>query len=212
MKRLIVLLAAGTLLVLSGCSTGAVESEAAAAMGTDESSQTASRLMMLTFALEDTDLAVTSQQAQDLLPLWKAYSAVTSSDNAASQEVEALNRQIQETMTAAQLAVMEDGDFDNQAFAQVMQEYGAGNQRARSNPDSSSDFQSPGSGEFGGRPESGGGMPGGGGGAPAELGGGAGMAAMDSEDQENMPAGSGGGMMTGLIDPLIELLEVRAAE
>jgi hypothetical protein len=212
MKRFILLLAAGAILVLSGCSTSAVEKEAAAAMGTDESAQTASRLMMLTFALEDTDLAVTPQQAQDLLPLWKTYRAVTSSDNAASQELEALNNQIQETMTAAQLAVMEDGDFDNQAFARIMQEYGGGMQRARSDSDSSSDFQGPGSGEIGGRPGGGGEMPGGGGGAPAELGSGAGMAAMDSEDQENMPAGSGGGMMTGLIDPFIDLLEARAAE
>ncbi|MBN1267923.1 MAG: hypothetical protein JXA25_20695, partial [Anaerolineales bacterium] len=63
MKKTI-LLCVAALLILSSCSGAAVETEAAAAMGTDENSQTASRLLMLTFSLEETDLAITPQQAQ----------------------------------------------------------------------------------------------------------------------------------------------------
>ena len=62
------------------------------------------QLLIGTLKLEDTDLAVTSAQAADLLPLWEALQSLSTSSITAAQEVDAVIAQIKTTMSAAQLA------------------------------------------------------------------------------------------------------------
>jgi hypothetical protein len=62
-----------------------------------------SQLAAGTLSLEGGDLAVSSEQAVALVPLWQAYRALSQSDTTAPAELEALTNQIVETMTSAQI-------------------------------------------------------------------------------------------------------------
>ncbi|HLC01439.1 MAG TPA: hypothetical protein VJK02_00250 [Anaerolineales bacterium] len=64
----------------------------------------ATQLVVGTLKLEETDLAITADQAQGLVPLWQAYRSLLTSQTSAQQELEALVGQIEEAMTADQLA------------------------------------------------------------------------------------------------------------
>ncbi len=65
------------------------------------------KLALGSMKLEETDYPITAVQAQALLPYWKALSALSQSDTAAIQEVEAVLKQIQAQMSAEQLAAMD---------------------------------------------------------------------------------------------------------
>jgi len=65
---------------------------------------TATELLVGTFKLEDTDLAVTFAQAKQLLPLWQTLQALSTSNTAADQEINAVVDQIKSTMTSQQMA------------------------------------------------------------------------------------------------------------
>ena len=86
------------------------------------SSQT--ELILGTFKLEDTDLAVSSAQASALLPLYKALLSLSQSDTAAAAEIEALVRQIQESMSSEQLEAIADMTLTRQDIFNVAQEFG----------------------------------------------------------------------------------------
>ena len=64
---------------------------------------TATQLLVGTFKLEDTDLAVTSAQARQLLPLWQTLQELSSSNTAASEEINAVVDQIKSSMTMQQM-------------------------------------------------------------------------------------------------------------
>jgi len=213
MKKVLILLAAILIILLSACSAAAAATEAADTVGTDERAQTLSRLILLTFTLEDTDQAVTPAQAQDLLPLWKAARAINNSDNAADQELDAVYRQIAETMTAGQLSMMNDGDIDMQAFSQIMQQYGVSARSQSDSSDNTTGFSPGAGGGFGGGPGAGGGIPGGGA-PPADFAGGASPDAAGAQTTGTAGGrqGAGSGAAQFLLDPLIELLKARAAE
>lgn len=166
------------------------------------------RLMMGTFLLEDTEYAVTSEQATNLVILWKAYRSLSTSDNFALEEVVALLNQIQDTMTPRQLDTITGMEIVQEDMFAMAQELG---------------IVSDGFGEFGGGegdgegfPEggpggfSGGGFPGGdgpGGQGPGGFGG-----DLDPEAIATLRAerkGSGGRVNSFLLDPLIELLESK---
>ena len=53
--------------------------------------------------LDGTEQAVTSKQAQELLPMWQVYQDISNSSTAAQSEVDGLVEQIQETMSAGQM-------------------------------------------------------------------------------------------------------------
>lgn len=82
------------------------------------------QLVVGTFRLEDTDLAVDAAQAADLLSLWKGYRILSSSDSTAVPELVAVLSQIQETMTADQLQAISDMHLTNNDLAALMQEQG----------------------------------------------------------------------------------------
>lgn len=81
-------------------------------------------LMMATFQLEKTEHAITVEQAEELLPLWKVYQNLVNSDIAAEAEREALINQIAGVMTEEQMAYLESDELDPQETMALMAEYG----------------------------------------------------------------------------------------
>jgi hypothetical protein len=181
------------------------------------------QLLVGTFELEEGDLAVSAEQAAELLPLWKAYAALGSDDSAVAMELEALVTQIQETMTAEQNRAIADMQLTAEDMAGVMQELGisaTGAARSRDTEGSGSTAGGLARGGFGGGGFPGGGAPGGGGAMPGGGMPGGGM------PEGGMPAGAfpggeettGGGaqvtrmqgmLLNPLIEALVELLESK---
>ncbi len=85
---------------------------------------TGTRLALGTLNLEGTDLAVTAEQAAGLLPLWKAVRSMGSSDTASSEEIDALYEQIQESMTADQMAAINSMNLTQEQISSLMQKFG----------------------------------------------------------------------------------------
>ena len=81
------------------------------------------QLIIGTFALEKSDYVVTKEQAQELLPLWKVLKNLLTSDSASSVEIDALVNQIQETMTADQLAYINDQVSSAESYQAILSEY-----------------------------------------------------------------------------------------
>jgi hypothetical protein len=61
-------------------------------------------LLVGTFKLENTSLAINSAQASTLLPLWETLQSLASSNTTASQEVDAVVSQIESSMSADQVS------------------------------------------------------------------------------------------------------------
>jgi hypothetical protein len=89
-------------LILAACGTAQTASSSSAS-STAEALPAATQLILGTFKLEETENAVTSEQAAELLPLWQVYQGLTVSGTSAQAEIDALIAQIQETMTASQV-------------------------------------------------------------------------------------------------------------
>jgi len=62
------------------------------------------QLLVGTIKLETTDLAVSSEQASQLLPLWETLQSLEASGTAATEEVQAVVDQIKSTMSAQQIS------------------------------------------------------------------------------------------------------------
>ncbi len=80
-----------------------------------------SQLMIGTLELAETEMAVTAEQAADLLPLWQASRSLSRSGTGATEEIDAIVMQIEEAMTPEQIqliAGMMLTRADNQALAQ----------------------------------------------------------------------------------------------
>jgi len=77
-----------------------------------------------TLRLDQTENALTAEQAQELLPLWQTMRVLSESDTAAQQEIDALAEQIQETMTAEQRQAITDMNLSREDMMSVMQEQG----------------------------------------------------------------------------------------
>jgi hypothetical protein len=81
------------------------------------------QLIVGTFRLEETPLAVTSEQASELVPLWQLLRALSGTDSANQIETEAVLTQIQEAMTSEQLAAIQEmrlTNADNQALLESL--------------------------------------------------------------------------------------------
>lgn len=176
------------------------------------------RLAVGILKLEGTEWAVTAEQAQTLLPLWKAVKSLSNSDTASSEEIQALYEQIQESLTAEQLQQIQALSLTQDDLRSLMEQYGI-------------QFNMPAGGDgtltqeqiatrVAQRAQSGGGMPmGGPGGMPPEAGMGAGAppGMMEQNGQQITPDPTrmaqrrGLGMNRLFLDPLIQLLETRAA-
>jgi hypothetical protein len=82
------------------------------------------QLALGTLQLEETDKAVDEVQATELLTLWQAYRSLSNSDTAASLEVEAVLRQIQDTMTGDQIAAIAEMRLTSDSITALIEEGG----------------------------------------------------------------------------------------
>jgi hypothetical protein len=100
-KWMLVSMVISLVLVLTAC--GSAQSSTAIASDSTVLSLEG-QLLVGTLKLENTDLAVTYEQAQELLPLWETLQSLASSGTAASQEVDAVVSQIENVMSAQQIS------------------------------------------------------------------------------------------------------------
>jgi len=163
-------------------------------------------LLVGSLKLEDTDQAVSTDEAAKLLPLWQAYRSLSTSQTAAEAEVEALLNQIQSTMTSDQVQAIKAMNLTSTDMMNLMQSIGTGmGPRGTPNPQSTPGFDLPGGGFPSGSPPSGsaggptGNMPSGG----AMPGGDAGRVIVGGD--AGRATGLGGGpMLQGTQDPSIQ--------
>ena|GEM_PF-1026551 len=192
------------------------------------------KLAIGTLKLESTDLAVTAKEANDLLPLWKAVKSLSASDTAAPAEIQALYKQIEGVMTSEQTQAIQKMTWTQDDMQALMTQYGvqfgngqgqssqtltADQQATRTALQMSSRIRNSGGGGFpgGGGPPAGGpggGPPAGGGGGfdggPGGFGGeGTSTTGTPQPGQDNRSGGMG--MNSMFVDPLIKLLQTRAA-
>ena len=202
MKKWYVFVSLLILAMLVACSAGGETSGTATQTAVlqenyDDALSAAGQLALGSLKLEDTELALTVSQAETLLPFWQAYQTLGASDTASDVEINAVLKQIQNTLGAEQLSTIADMQLTSEDVTTWMQESGVSMGRM-GRSDDGEDSGTTGFGGFGG------GMPGGGG----MLGGGGG----------GMPAGGmemgGAGMFTGEGDsemPEIDAEEMMAA-
>ena len=172
------------------------------------------QLLIGTFKLENTDIAVDAEQATELLPLWKAYRSLSGSDSASSLELEALVDQIQETMTPEQVQATAEMHLTGADMLALAQERGIEMAQGRwgdLSPEQRETMQA--QRQAGGSGVPGMGRPGGAGGVPG-IRPGAGGQAPSQEQIATLRAQRGGSDAVGvnpmLFDALIKLLESKA--
>jgi len=206
MKKTIILVATFSLLLTAcGASTGLQ----AATVSSTDALPIETQLVLGTLQLEGTDLAVTSQQAAELLPMWQVYQSLTSSGGAAQAEIDGLIEQIRETMTQKQMQAITAMNLSQQdAFALLQSQ--SGMKRSQGNTtQSNANFVPPDGGMAGNAPLDMG-MAGG-----AQTDGGVGgTGPMVSTGQSQGTETSAGanrsaGVPTVLIDELIQVLEQK---
>lgn len=182
--------------------------------------------------LEGTPQAVTAKQANDLLPLWKALKTMLASNTASADEITALLKQIQDTLTPDQVQAVQKLTWTQADLQAIMQQYGiqgAGGQGGFANLTPAeratrvAQFQAQGGGNrtggtggnngTGGRP-AGGGFPGGGGFGGGQGGTGNGQGTNTNVQRTPSPAQlarRAAGMNSIFVDPVIKLLQTRAS-
>lgn len=215
MKKLTIIFLTIFTFILTAC--GASDStEAAATSQTESTAPTlsgATLLVLGTLKLDGTEQAVTAEQAAELLPLWQVYSELISSDTAAQAEIDALEKHIEETMTAEQMKAITEMNLTPQDSFAIMQEMGIGMGSGRSSTsDGSSSNFTPGQGMGpGGGMGTGGGAPPdmGGGGASGQMPGGQSVSPEQIATAQAARAEQGGGnmMLSNLMNALIQYLQ-----
>jgi hypothetical protein len=110
---------------MAACGAGGNETQSEATINGengDNEMPLQTRLIIGTFKLEGTDLEVTAEQAPELLTLWKALQALSTSDTTASEEIDALLKQIQDAMTSEQMEAINAMDLAQGDMASIMEE------------------------------------------------------------------------------------------
>jgi hypothetical protein len=74
-----------------------------------------------TLKLEETDLAVDESLAAEILPLWQAAQSLSNSDTAASVEVDAVLNQIQDAMSAEQVAAIAAMSLTSDSLTELLE-------------------------------------------------------------------------------------------
>jgi hypothetical protein len=178
MKKLTFVLLTILVITLTACgsaSNGTVPSSVSQNGAPTGELPVTTQLIIGTLELDETENAVTAEQAAELLPLWQTLQVLSESDTAAQQETDALITQIQETMTAEQMQAITDMSLTREDMMSIMQQQGL----TMGNGSQSSSSQSGNSSNGGGRV-----LGPGGGGPPDE-----------------MPMPGGGGMPAGGFGP-----------
>ena len=138
-------------LTLTACASSKSSTTASGAAG---KLPTQTQLVLGTINLEETDYAVTAEQAQELLPLFYVLQDLNDSNSAAKEEIDGLVSQIQQTLTDVQIQAIDDMSLSTQDLAAITQV------NISSNAPSVSSTNGASGGGAGGPPDMGG-MPGG---------------------------------------------------
>ena len=191
-------------LTLTACASNSL-TPAAGSNGTSSANAlpAQTQLILGTLKLEDTEYAVTSEQAAELLPMWYVLQELTSNDTAAQEEIDGLTSQIQETMTDDQTKAIADMDLGPQDMMAVMQVNGGGTSGTSNTSQTGSTFSGTG-GDAGGPPDMGDGFPGGGmpGMAPSGT-------SSTRTDSATVNQSAVRGTPSALFDAVIELLKAK---
>jgi hypothetical protein len=207
MKRIILLTTGALIAVLIVAACGAATASttpfpSADAAGTGQLPEL-TRLLVGTLQLEDTDLAITAEQAQALLPLWKMARNLSSSDSAAEAELAALAAQVREAMTAGQTSAIDAMELSSASVMQTRSELGLVAADAPTDADSAA------AGVAGQVPQ---GVPGSGRGAGSGIPGQEGVPPADVAQAGMTPGASGAGRGGLAVDALYEALVTRLTE
>ena len=218
-KSIFVLTILAMLSVLVACNKATTAQAQNGPGGNTAALSGATQLLVCTFKLEDTDLAVSAEQASQLLPLWQTLQELSTSNTAAKQEINAVVDQIKGSMTAQQLARISAMKLTQQDVMSLMSQAGGSpnGANATTTPMAMNGFpggtnsQGGGGGEgpsgggpAGGPPAGGapgGGMPSGGGIDPGAMGG-AGGASTTPQAVRQMPNQVPAPLLTALIELL----------
>ena len=189
------------LLTLTACSInlGTAGSTPGGATGTMElPAQT--KLILGIIKLDETENAVSAEQAKELLPMFHVLQGLNESDTAAQEEIDGLTNQIGETLTAEQSQAIEAMTLSPQDMMSLMR----GNSGSTNTEAASASGGGGGSG-MGGPPEMGGMPPGGG--MPGGMMGGGVQNTTAGEEETTRPAMQG--TPTALFETIINLLEEK---
>ncbi len=126
-KTLLISLLVSTLVLLVACNSS-TSSNSGNDTTTDPNATLTTEIKLLvgTLKLEGTDQVVTSDEAAELLPLWQAYLSLVTSQTAATEELNAVVKQIQSTMMPDQLEAIDAMDLTMEDQLTVMQSLGLG--------------------------------------------------------------------------------------
>lgn len=170
-----------------------------------------SQLAIGTLMLEDTDNAVTVEQAGELLPNWQMLQALQSSGTAAQAELDAALKQIQGAMTNEQLTAIKEMQLTPDSMLELAGERGLGRGFAGGTGDAggAGGFQPPAGAFPGGGLGPGGGEGGlGGGFGPGAFGGGENLS--PEEQQAALAERTNTFLGSAMSNMVIALLEARA--
>ncbi len=124
-------------MVLSACKATSNQANSVTTNANDSTGNTSlsmvNNLLVGSLKLEDTDQAITPEQAIKLLSLWQAYRSLSNSQTSAEAEVDALLNQIQSTMSSDQVNAINEMNLTNTDMMDLMQLLGGG-QMARGTP------------------------------------------------------------------------------
>lgn len=196
-------------LALSACGSGPSSSASATATTTLSME---GQLLVGTLKLESTSLAVSSTQAQNLLPLWETLQSLATSGTAATQEVDAVVSQIESTMSAEQISSITAMKLTQQDLAAAVMNTGtASTSSSSASATNASSVQ----------PQANAGAPGagnlGGGNPPTDMGGsmpastGAQSQTGTSQVVTGQPSGTTSQVSPALLNALVELLKKKIA-
>ena len=190
----------------NGTTTGALSETVQIALGTPK--------------LDGTQNDLTPDQATELIPLWETLRLLETSDTASQKEIEALDAQIKETMTANQIQAITAMNLTRQDMLTILQAQGGGNgfgQQANNGQGRNTSGNGNGNRQFGG----GGGFVPGAGGPPdggGFQGGGQGFGGQNQNRsaeqiataQAARQAGGGNRIPAPLLNAVIEFLKQKA--
>lgn len=156
------------------------------------------KLILGIIKLDETETAISAEQAKELLPMFHVLQDLNESDTAAQEEIDGLTNQIGETLTDEQSQAIEAMTLSRQDMMSLMR----GNSGAN-NPEA--EAASGGGFPGGGPPDMGGGFPGGG--MPGGMTGGGIQNTSASAEETTRPAMQG--TPSALFDTIISLLEEK---
>jgi uncharacterized membrane protein len=188
-------------LILTACGTAANANQSATTSKTKSFAGQA-ELIVGIMKLEGTDQALTTKQASELLPLWEVMKVLANSDTSAQVEIDAAFREVNETLTPAQLQAIKTMKLT----AQDVSAFEQGLTTAVQSSSKSSSSSSNSGGGFGG--------PDGGGPGGDELGAivaGVSQTSTSSTLTTQVSSGASSQVPTALINALIKVLQKRVS-